>query len=136
MPTTGSIALTAGVWYPIVIEHTQGYGGEQMTINYKNTTNQTSYTTMTHSTATTGIQMAYDDDEVMPSRTGTLFVDGTLVCPSNVSCNTLACTSLTIGSSSAATQSWVQNQNYLTTTPISISMLMLALQTYPVLLLL
>ena len=35
MPTTGSIALTAGVWYPIVIEHTQGFGGEQMTINYK-----------------------------------------------------------------------------------------------------
>ena len=78
MPTTGSLALTAGIWYPIIIEHTQAYGGEQMTVNYKNTTNQTSYTTMTHSTAATGMQMAYDDNEIMPSRTGTLFVDGTL----------------------------------------------------------
>ena len=42
MPTTGSIALTAGVWYPIFIEHTKYIGGEQMTVNCKNTTNQTS----------------------------------------------------------------------------------------------
>jgi len=117
MPTTGSIALTAGVWYPIVIEHTQGNGGEQMTINYKNTTNQTSYTTMTHSTAATGIQMAYDNDEVMPSRTGTLFVDGTLVCPSNVSCNSVACTSLTVNGVTPATQSYVTGLNYITATP-------------------
>ena len=68
-----------------------------MTINYKNTTNQTAYTTLTHSTAATGIQMVYDDDEVMPSRTGTLFVDGTLVCPSSASLNRVACTSLSIG---------------------------------------
>ena len=113
MPTTGTIYLIAGNWYPIVIEHTQGNGGEQMTINYKNTTNQTVYTTLTHSTAATGIQMAYDDDEVMPSRTGTLFVDGTLVCPSSASLNSVACTSLSIGGYPSATQSYVTHRDTL-----------------------
>ena len=109
MPSTGSIALTTGVWYPIVIEHTQGNGGEQLTINYKNTTNQTTYTTMTHSAAATGIQFAYDQDENIMSRVGTMYIDGTLVCPNsisstNLSCTNLSCTSMTVNSLTAATQ--------------------------------
>ena len=118
MPTTGSLALTAGTWYPILIGHTQAYGGEQMTVNYKNTTNQTSYTTMTHSTAATGIQMAYDNDEVIPSRTGTLFVDGTLTV---MSPNTYFTGNIYSNNNILASQSWVQGQNYLTTSPSSLT---------------
>ena len=55
LPTTRCITLTAGIWYPVVLEQTQGFGGdEQITINYKNTTNQTTCTVLTHSTAATG----------------------------------------------------------------------------------
>ena len=64
MGTTGAIVLTGGIWYPIVIEHTQGTGGEQLTMNYKKTT-QTTFTTLTHSTGTSGIQFTYDQDKTI-----------------------------------------------------------------------
>ena len=50
--------------------------------------------------------MAYDNDEVMPSRTGTLFVDGTL-----------SCTSLNVNGVTPATQSYVTGLGYITATP-------------------
>lgn len=72
----GSITLTAGQWVPFYMEYFNGPGSGQFLVQYRNTTNQTTFTNLTHSTAATGIQMAYDGDELIPSVLGSTVVQG------------------------------------------------------------
>ena len=106
-PTSNTISLIADRWYPIVIEHVQGntVGSERLLINFKNSTNVSSYTTLTHSTGATGIQFAYDQDEAMMSRVGTFNVDGTLTVNGNATLgsNTLTCNEITLNGSTVST---------------------------------
>ena len=70
----GTIALTAGDWYPFMIESVQGNAGENVNVSYKGTSQN--YVSFAHSTNASGIQFAYDENENIPSRLGTTCVSG------------------------------------------------------------
>ena len=77
--TSSGIALTAGCWVPISAEWWQGTGASCFQLQYKNTTNSTTFAPLTHGTLSGQIQMAYDNFEAAPSQLGTTFVNGDLL---------------------------------------------------------
>lgn len=77
--TSPGIALATGSWIPIIAEWWQGSGGSCFQLQYKNTTNATIFTPLTHGTASGQIQLAYDNSESAPSQLGTTFVNGDLL---------------------------------------------------------
>ena len=77
--TSSGVGLTAGCWVPFSAEWWQGTGGSAFQVQYKNTTNATSFTPLTHGTSSGQIQMAYDNFEPAPSQLGTTFVNGDLL---------------------------------------------------------
>jgi hypothetical protein len=78
---TGSISLTANVYYPFLAEFTNYMGGAGFQINWKNTTTQTSYVNLAHGTS--GVSFAYDNLESSPNQLGTLYVSGNYQSPSH-----------------------------------------------------
>jgi hypothetical protein len=74
-PYTGSIYLVANAWYPIYVEHYQGFGGQALVLQYRNTTTQTAYTLLQHGS---NMNFAYDDDEKLPSMVGSALVQGVM----------------------------------------------------------
>ena len=77
--TSPGIVLTTGSWVPIVVEWWQGTGGSCFQLQYRNTTNATTFTPLTHGTSSGQIQLAYDNSESAPSQLGTTFVNGDLL---------------------------------------------------------
>ena len=60
---TGTVSLTTGLWYPIIIEHSQGNAGESMVMSFKRTGNQT-YSTLSCTTHANGVLFVYDEKEM------------------------------------------------------------------------
>lgn len=77
--TSSGMALTAGAWVPFSAEWWQGTGASAFQVQFQNTTNQTTFTPLTHGTAAGQIQMAYDNLEHAPAQLGTTFVNGDLL---------------------------------------------------------
>ena len=71
---TASIAMTAGAWTPITLEHSASTTTEKLLLEYS--LDGTTFNTFAHGTLSSQFQFMYDSAEAGPSQLGTNYVTG------------------------------------------------------------
>ena len=71
---TATVAMTAGAWLPITIEHSASTATEKLLLEFS--LDGTTFNTFTHGTTSGAFQFMYDSAEAGPSQLGTNYVTG------------------------------------------------------------